>query len=391
MATVTQITRKTKAGSTVKRWQLSYVDADGRRHRKNFTHKRDADAERIRVESQIQSGIHIPDTASRTVIQGCEAWLHHIDTLARAGKRSRVTWEKYRQHIDGHVRPRPLAGILLSRLRPADVAAFAEDLERSLSAAMARKVMADVRMALSYCRRHQWLTTDPADGVRIDGGSRDDDTTADIPPKADLKALLQAAAKKADPADGSDGDHGRSKAMVHLLLYAGLRMGEVRGLTRGALSLSGAHPFVRITQAADAHQKLKAPKTRAGRRQIPLGPEAVKVLKEWLRHAPSSPLHLVFPTGAGTVESHTNLWNRWWKPLMTAAGLTTEDGQPHFGPHTLRHAAASLWIEMGLQPKRVQKLMGHTALQMTMDLYGHLWHDPAQDAQIARQMERQLG
>ncbi len=76
---------------------------------------------------------------------------------------------------------------------------------------------------------------------------------------------------------------------------------------------------------------------------------------------------------------------------MAEAGLVTEDGKPHFSFHTLRHAAASLWIEMGLQPKRVQKLMGHAALQMTMDLYGHLWHDPAQDSQIACQMERQLG
>lgn len=391
MASVRQITRKNRDGSSTKAWQLSYIDAAGKRHRKNFNLKRDADSERIRIESQLQTGTHVPDNTSRTVYQGCLAWIDHIDLLARAGKRSLVTWEKYRQHVECHIKPRPLSNILLSRLRPSDVAEFAEELERSLSGAMAKKVMADLRMALAYCRKHQWLATDPTEGVRIEASSLDDDEAVEIPPKADLKALLKATEKAAQP-DGDDGgDHGRSKAMVHLLLYCGLRMGELRAVTRGALSLKGAHPFIQVAQAADQYQKLKAPKTRAGRRRIPLGPETVKALQAWLPHAPVSELHLVFPTGIGTVESHTNLRNRWWKPLMADAGLVTEDGKPHFSFHTLRHAAASLWIEMGLQPKRVQKLMGHASLQMTMDLYGHLWHDPAQDSQIARQMERQLG
>lgn len=188
--------------------------------------------------------------------------------------------------------------------------------------------------------------------------------------------------------------------MVHLMLYCGLRMGELRALTRGALTLTGAHPQLHVIQAADQHQKLKAPKTRAGRRKIPLGPETAAALRDWLPHAPANELHLVFPTGAGTVESHANLHHRWWVPLMKAAGLADvapiagtrrKKITPHFTPHTLRHAAASLWIEMGVQPKRVQKLMGHASLQMTMDLYGHLWTDPADDSRIARQMERQLG
>lgn len=348
--------------------------------------KRDADAERIRVESQIQTGTHVPDNASRTVLQGCQSWLDHIDMLVRAGKRSQVTWEKYRSHIDHHVAPRPVAGVLLSRLRPSDVSDFAEDLERALSPAMATKVMSTLRMGLRYCRQHQWLATDPAEGVRIARDRSADEDRVEIPPKEDLRALLQTA----DAAD----DGGRSRAMVCLMLYCGLRMGELRALTRGALTLTGSHAQLAVTQAADQHQRIKPPKTRAGRRTIPLGPDTVTALRTWLATAPANELHLVFCNGAGHVESHTNLYHRWWVPLLQAAGLTDPDHRgrpvPRFTPHTLRHAAASLWIEMGLQPKRVQRFMGHASLTMTMDLYGHLWTDPAQDSQIARQMERQL-
>ncbi len=382
MATVRPITRKGKDGSTLRRWQLDYVDSDGRRHRKNFERKRDADAERIRIERELQTGTHIPDTASRTVLQGLEAWLDHVDMLARAGRRSVITWEKYRSHVRTHIAMRPIAGVLLSKLRPADVAAFGEQLEHTLSPAMARKVWATFRMGIRYCGRHQWLASDPTMGVRIEARAGADDDQVEIPPKADLKALLKAS--------GAAADGGRSRALVCLMLYCGLRMGEVRALTRGALALTGTSPSVTVSQAADQRGAIKSPKTRAGRRRVPLTPGTVRALKAWLKSAPANELHLVFPSGAGRPENHSNLLHRWWEPLMEAAGLC-DDGRPRFTPHTLRHAAASLWIEMGLKPKKVQGLMGHANLTLTMDLYGHLWPDDDADAAIARAMERQLG
>ncbi len=56
---------------------------------------------------------------------------------------------------------------------------------------------------------------------------------------------------------------------------------------------------------------------------------------------------------------------------------------PNFSPYTLRHVAASQWIEMGVQPKRLQELMGHSSIQITMDTYGHLWVNPEADSLIA--------
>jgi integrase len=38
-----------------------------------------------------------------------------------------------------------------------------------------------------------------------------------------------------------------------------------------------------------------------------------------------------------------------------------------FGPHTLRHVYASLQIESGVTPKKLQGRMGHSTLAMTMD------------------------
>ena len=48
---------------------------------------------------------------------------------------------------------------------------------------------------------------------------------------------------------------------------------------------------------------------------------------------------------------------------------------PRFSAHTFRHTFATRCIEAGIQPKTVQKYLGHTSLQMTMDLYVHVTDD----------------
>ncbi|MBI1207473.1 MAG: tyrosine-type recombinase/integrase [Azospirillum sp.] len=393
MASVRQRTWRTKGGSS-KCWQLSYTDAEGRRHRESFVRRAEANARRIQVESELARGAHVPDSASRTVLQAAEAWLDSIERLVRAGKRERSTWEQYRAHVRHHLAEAPIAALLLSRLRPVEVADFTDSLDRTLSPAMARKVLGSLRMALGFARRRQWLATDPAEGVRVAGGGRER-VPIEIPTKLEIAALLKAAdqAALADTADRERRpDRGFSAAFVRLLLFAGLRASEVRGLARSALVLAGGNAAVRVMQRADQYGVIGAPKSSSGRRSVPLGPETAQALRIWLLAAPpAGPHDLVFPSGTGTPLIYTHLWHRWWAPLLKGAGLTLADGEmPRFGLHMLRHVAASLWIEQGLQPKRIQRLMGHATLQMTMDTYGHLWSDADSDQAIAKAMERQI-
>ncbi len=56
----------------------------------------------------------------------------------------------------------------------------------------------------------------------------------------------------------------------------------------------------------------------------------------------------------------------------------------------LRHVYASLQIEQGVTPERLQKLIGHATLKMTLDTYGHLWPDEDADRARARGVEKMI-
>jgi len=54
----------------------------------------------------------------------------------------------------------------------------------------------------------------------------------------------------------------------------------------------------------------------------------------------------------------------------------------------LRHAAASLLIaHLNWTPKRVQAVIGHSSINMTFDLYGHLFEDHDADREAMKKIE----
>jgi len=115
----------------------------------------------------------------------------------------------------------------------------------------------------------------------------------------------------------------------------------------------------------------------------------VNALREWKLACPFSPLDLVFPTPDGHVQQHSSQ-HRGLGSVLVSAGIGEDPRAPKYGMHSLRHACASLWIEQGFGPKRVQALMGHSSITMTFDRYGHLFPNEADDAEAMRQVQARL-
>jgi len=403
MATIRKISWKKGDGSLSYGFQITYMDRASKRHRKTFDTKAAADAWRVKIESELADGKHVPDSATRSVRHGSDEWLRYMEGLQRVGKRERVTVRHYRTHLERHISPKPIADMNMNRLTSAHIQEFVEGLESTLSHALAIKVYMTLRMQLAYCRRRRWLAHDPCEGIKLQRPKRYDVQSVKIPPKKDIRKLLVAA---------QDDITGKSTAMLRLMVFRGLRISEVRGLPRKALELDSKAPKIKILQRADDYCKIGRPKSHTSFRTLALSPEDVLALRKWLFSQgikEDQPDTLVFGTKTGEANSYQNLYYRWWIPMMKKAGLTEtvidmktrkpvidkkthkDKAAPAFTPHQLRHAFASLSIERGISVKQLQVMMGHSSIKMTMDTYGHLWKDDEADQEMAIAIEQQLG
>lgn len=138
--------------------------------------------------------------------------------------------------------------------------------------------------------------------------------------------------------------------------------------------------MIRVRQRADRWQRLGPLKSAASRRDVPMGPIVINALKEWRLACPKNELDLVFPTGAGNVESLANIYNRGLAPLQVRAGIVSgpkldrhgkpaldKQGKPimlpKYGLHALRHFFASWLIDQGFGQSASRRSWGTAAFR----------------------------
>ena len=184
--------------------------------------------------------------------------------------------------------------------------------------------------------------------------------------------------------------------MLLTAIFTGLRASELRGLRWNDVDLGKAQIHVR--QRADKFNAIGKPKSASGQRTIPLPPLVVNTLREWKLACPKSELGLVFPTGTGAIEYHSNIVVRGLAPAQIAAGVVTKDGKAKYtGLHALRHFYASWCINrkedggLALPLKVVQHRLRHSTIQMTADIYGHLFPSGDDGAELAAAQAVLLG
>ena len=116
----------------------------------------------------------------------------------------------------------------------------------------------------------------------------------------------------------------------------------------------------------------------------------MNTLKTWKSHCPKGKLDLVFPNGVGNVEGSSNIYHRILAPLQIECGIIKPNGKAKYGMHAFRHAAASLFIEQGWTPKKIQSILGHADISLTFNTYGHLFEDREKDQEAMAKMEADL-
>jgi site-specific recombinase XerD len=89
----------------------------------------------------------------------------------------------------------------------------------------------------------------------------------------------------------------------------------------------------------------------------------------------------MFASKEGGFLRYDNFRRGEWKAAVEASGL----GDP-LGFHSLRHTAATLLINSGVDPIQVQRRLGHADVRITLGAYGHLFAHREDD--INRRLEK---
>ena len=82
----------------------------------------------------------------------------------------------------------------------------------------------------------------------------------------------------------------------------------------------------------------------------------------------ANPDALNFTTSTGSVIRQTGFRRRIFKPAAEKAKLV-----PGVRPHDLRHTAVALAIQAEWHPKKIQDMLGHSSIEVTLGTYGHLF------------------
>jgi integrase len=359
-------------GETQTAWLVDYRDAGGHRRSKQFTRKKEAEAWLVNASWEVKQGTHTPDSKSITIEAAAQMWL---DQGKREGLEP-TTIAAYEQHVRLHVVP--LCGARkLSQLTKPIVEGYRDQLLDQLSRPMARRVLRSLRAIVAEAERRGYVAKNPCAGVTVRKTNRDKVKPV-FPSKAEMKAIIEAAQASGQPIDAP---------LVVTDIFCGLRASEIRGLAWTQVDLRAK--TLTVDRRADAKNQIGAPKSAAGSRVIPLPDLVVSELRKWKLQCPRTNLDLVFPSERKAVLSHTSLHRLHLWPVQIAAGVC--DGEDaRYSSHAFRHCAASLWIEQRVSPKRVQTWLGHSSIQMTFDVYGHLFEQADADSAVMQAVERQV-
>jgi integrase len=167
---------------------------------------------------------------------------------------------------------------------------------------------------------------------------------------------------------------GWERLLVQFVAATGLRISETIALRWKHVDLERGRVLVRERLYQG---RLDAPKSRFGRRGVPISSTMVAALRRHrLGSLYSLDEHPVFATLRGTPYRPENLLRRVLKPAALRAGVGW------MGWHTLRHTCASNLFRGGANAKQVQMWLGHHSPAFTLATYVHLMPDDLPGAEV---------
>lgn len=171
--------------------------------------------------------------------------------------------------------------------------------------------------------------------------------------------------------------------LVHLMSYTGLRQGEALALKWSDIDFENKKITVNKTAARiKEKQTLQTPKTKNSKRVISIDSATLSILRSWKKDQ----IKIYFKNGKHFEGDEnfifTNQQGEWvhiHNFIRYFKRFIADHKLKQITPHGLRHTHASLLFSAGVEPKNISDRLGHSTVQITLDLYTHITEEQRTD------------
>lgn len=308
------------------------------------------DAKIVDFKADLNKGIVIDDK-KLTVEKWAEIWLDTYKT--NIGYNTRV---RYCNIINQQIKPY-LGAVRLSKLKLAEVQRLINALAADgYSYSTMKKVKETLGQMFKQAILNGYVYINPVDGVQLPPA-----TASERKPLTENDIIKLGFFCKGYK-------HG---ALIMTLLYTGVRRGELLALTWDDINFS--KNTISINKAVEFRNNqpyIKQPKTKKGIRTVPMPSILIPYLEKLKETATSD---FVFVTTHGQPHSDTSikrLWNGFLRDYNRF--LHFEKKEVVFTMHQFRHTYATIMYRAGVDVKTAQEFLGHSSINITLDIYTHL-------------------
>lgn len=332
------------------KFQVNWMEADGRRLFRTFDTAADAKAHVHAVQAEqddVRAGNRRYVPSDKTFDDLVGLWVDE-----KSDKRS---LRDDQSRIKTHLKP-VLTGVRLLDIDKACVLRAQKRAQgRGVKTGTVRQILALLRAMLRLAVSYEWLHSAPQ--VRLPAEAQH--AYQWLRSEDEIRSFLASAARH--PYRGL-------VPIYATAVYTGMRAGELFGLRW--CDVDFARRLITV-QRSYAQETTKTNRIR----RVPILDPLVPLLRAWRDDNPRA--LLVFPNEVGKMQSlHPRVTKGIFASVLTAADIPRlkDRTEPKLKFHDLRHTFASHWVHRGKDLYKLQRILGHTSVKLTQR-YAHLAPD----------------